>query len=153
MTVGDERVTWDDVVPHLVGLARLATANAAGDPAVAIVSAVIEDGVVWAMARRTSTKARNVAVRPAVALMWDGDGEAYVWGDATVVDGVDEKVARWSSWHYDAGAFFGAPEDDDVVMLRVRPRRATVLAAGPDGPVRKRWVNAPDGAGDPSRGR
>lgn len=147
----DRDATWDEVVPHLVGLAHLATADDVGDPAVAIVSPLVGDGVVWAMTRRTSTKARNVARRSAVALMWQSDGEAYLWGDATVVDSVEEKVRRWSSWQYDAAGFFGSPERDDVVLLRIRPRRATVLAAGADGPVRLRWAAVAGGAGDPSR--
>jgi general stress protein 26 len=132
-------VDWIDVVPHLTGLTHIATSDAAGHPAVAIVSALVVDDDVWFQARRTSTKVRNLLENPSIALMWQPAGEAYVWGDATVIDDVDVKRRWWPDWHYDAAEFFGSPDDPGVVVVRVTPARATVLVGGDSGPERLRW--------------
>lgn len=130
---------WSDVVPHLTGLAHLATSDPDGRPAVGLVSPLIADGVVWAQTRRSSRKATNVAANPEVALMWEADGEIYVWGVAELIDDVDTKREWWPTWHYDAASFFGDPADPGVVLLRITPARATLLVAGEAGPVRRVW--------------
>ncbi|MBX7067787.1 MAG: pyridoxamine 5'-phosphate oxidase family protein [Microthrixaceae bacterium] len=129
----------DDVVPHLTGLAHLATVGPDGRPAVAVVSCLADTDGVWAQTRRDSSKARNIAVHPPVALMWEGSAEVYVWGNAVLVDDVSTKQRRWSEWSYDASAFFGRADDSGVVLIHVRPERATLLAAGEAGPERRTW--------------
>lgn len=130
---------WSDVVPHLTGLAHLATTDSRAHPGIAVVSPLVDGDAVWFQTRAGSRKARNVAEVPHVALIWQGNGEAYLWGDAVVVTDVAEKRRRWTEWNYDAASFFGDPADDGVVLVRIAPSRATVLAAGDAGPVRSTW--------------
>lgn len=130
---------WDDVTPHLTGLTHIATSNAAGDAAVAVVSALIVDGEVLFQARRTSTKVRNLVENPSIAMMWQPGAEAYVWGDALVVEDVEVKRRHWAEWPYDASGFFGSPDDAGVVLVRVTPRRATVMTAVDGRPHRIVW--------------
>jgi general stress protein 26 len=129
---------WNDVTPHLTGLAHIATTGPDG-PAVAVVAPMVEGDVVWVQTRRSSHKARNLVVDPQIAMMWQSGSETYLWGTVEVVDDVPTKERLWSLWPYEAAGFFGSPERPDVVLLRVDPTRATVMAAGPDGPSRLLW--------------
>jgi general stress protein 26 len=130
---------WNDVVPHLTGLAHLATADGDGAPAVAIVSPLIDDGVLWVSAFTSSRKVRNVAANGRVALMWESGSEVYLWGTATVVDDVTIKERLWTQWHYDASAFFGEAGNPGVALVRIVPERASLMVAGDAGPRRATW--------------
>lgn len=131
---------WNDVVPHLTGLAHIATTGPDG-PAVAVVSPMVEDDHLWIQTHASSRKARNLAVSDGIALMWQAGSEAYLWGSAVVVDDVATKERLWSQWPYDASGFFGTADNSAVVLLRVTPARATVLSRGENGPERTRWAS------------
>ena len=135
-------MNWADVTEHLTGLAHLATATPDGRPHVAIAGAVVDGDVLCFGTRASSGKARNIAVNPEVAMMWSPAAEAYVQGVAELVHDVDEKRRIWSSgiFPFDLATFFGSPENEDFVFVRVRPRSATVLTQGDNGIVRRRWV-------------
>jgi len=133
-------VEWNDVVPHLTGLAHVATTDADGHPAVAVVSPIVEDGTIWFQTRASSQKARNLVADRGIALMWQPGGEVYVWGEADVIADAAVKARLWPTWNYDAVSFFGAPDDPGVVVVRVTPTRATVLTGGEPGPQRQRWT-------------
>jgi len=132
-------VPWAEVLGHLTGLAHLATADPSGRPAVAIVSCVADDDVLWAQTRRSSRKAANLAANPEAALMWQAGSEAYVWTRGEVSDDVATKQALWSRWAYDASSFFGSPDDPGVVLLRFTPVRASVMTAVDGAPARLVW--------------
>ena len=60
---------WNDIAPHLVGLAHIATSTPDGQPAVAVVSPLVEGDHIWVSTHRTSAKAKNLVVNPHIALM------------------------------------------------------------------------------------
>lgn len=130
---------WNDVTPHLTGLAHIATVGADGVPAVAVVSPLVEDEQLWISTFRWSQKARNLAHRDEIAMMWQAGSEAYVWGSVAIVEEAATKARLWSQWPYDASGFFGTPDNPAVVLLQVTPSRATVLSHGASGPERSRW--------------
>jgi general stress protein 26 len=135
-------MNWTDVTAHLTGLAHVATVTTDGRPHVAIAGAVVDGDVLWFGTRASSGKARNIAVNPEVAMMWSPAAEVYLRGVAELIDDVEEKRRMWSSgiFPYDLAMFFGSPENQDFVFVRVRPRSATVLTQGDSGIVRRRWV-------------
>jgi general stress protein 26 len=135
-------MNWTEVTEHLTGLAHLATVTPDGCPHVAIAGAVVDGEVLWFGTRASSGKARNIAANPEVAMMWSPAAEVYVQGVAELVADVDEKRQMWNSgrFAYDLAMFFGSPENEDFVFVRVRPRAATVLTQGDSGIVRRRWV-------------
>jgi len=134
-------MNWNDVIPHLNGLLHVATADSGGAPHISKVAAAVDGATIWIATMRTSGKARNVAANPRVALMWDSGSEAYVWGDAELVDDIEEKRRIWDSGllPYDPAMFFGTVDNPLLVLLRVTPTRATVLTMGPDGGTRGTW--------------
>ena len=70
--------------------------------------------------------------------MWDPGSEAYLQGRAELVGDVAQKRVLWGSGQlpYDPAGFFGAPDNPDLVLVRVHPERATVMADG----ARHRWT-------------
>jgi general stress protein 26 len=134
---------WNDVAAHVAGagLAHIATADADGRPHAAKVAVVVdgEDLVFFTM--RTSGKARNLAENPRIALMWDPLAEIYVWGDAELVSDVTDKTRIWESGRlpHDPVGFFGSPGNDDLVLVRIHPTRASVATADANGPRRDTW--------------
>jgi general stress protein 26 len=135
-------MNWTDVTEHLTGLAHLSTVSPDGHPHVALAGAVVDGDVLWFGTRASSAKARNIAVNPQVALMWSPAAEVYVRGVAELVDDVSEKRRVWDSgiFPYDLATFFGSPDDEDFVFVKIRPRSATVLTQGDSGIVRRRWI-------------
>jgi general stress protein 26 len=133
--------SWTDVVPHLSGVASVATVSPTGEAHVAIVSPVVVGGSIWFGAYRSSAKARNLAANPSVALAWTPGPEAYVWGRAELVDDLDQKRSMWDgAWPYDPAMFFRSPDNPDYVLLRVTPDRALVMTMGAAGPQANRWA-------------
>ena len=122
------------------GMSHLATASAAGAPHVSIVSAAVEDDVVWVATYKSSRKARNLAENPRAMIMWEGDAEVYVDVDVELVDDAAVKERLWSgTFPYDLDTFFGTLDNPDFVMLRMTPTSAMVQSFGDGGPVRDRW--------------
>jgi general stress protein 26 len=136
----DRQLSWDDVAAHLTGLANAATASSDGTPHVSVVAAVVDGDSIWITTKRSSGKAINLAENPRIALVFRPGSESYVSGTVEIVDDADEKRRRWSGFFpYDAESFFGPPENDGVVLLKVRPTAATVLTQDESGLHRRRW--------------
>lgn len=132
---------WSDVAPHLVGLAHIATASPAGEPHVAVIAPVIVDGTVWVFTRGSSGKARNVRANGRAALTWRNGSEAYLWGDAVVVDNLAEKQRLWARTDlpFDPAGFFGTVDHPDHALLRITPTRAVVMVDDGSGIRRLSW--------------
>jgi general stress protein 26 len=135
-------VEWNEVAEHLSGLAHLATTATDGTPHVSMVAPAVEGEIVWFGTRASSVKARNLARNPRAALMWTPRAEAYVAGETELVTDVAEKQRVWDAglFQYDMAMFWGSPENDDFVLVKVHPRRATVLTQGDAGIQRHRWA-------------
>ncbi len=136
-------MNWSEVVNHIgdAWLAHIATADGSGAPHVAVVAPAIEGEVVWILTGRSARKTKNLGVNPRMALMWAPRAEIYVHGTVEVVDDVNEKRRIWSSGllSFDPAGFFGTPENPELVLLKVTPQAASVMAQGPDGLARHRW--------------
>ena len=132
---------WTEVARHLTGQAHMATVRADGSPHVAKVWPAVDGETIWIGTRATSGKARNLRVNPGAALMFEPQGEAYVSGEAEVVTDVGTKQRIWNSgiFPYPMEGFFGSPERDDFVFLRITPRRAIVMTQGEAGIQRDTW--------------
>ena len=131
-------VTLDEIKQigqRLSPWAHLATVGADGAPDVVPVHPCWEGDVLWVMVGSESTKVRNLAVNPEVALHWQvtevGDG-LEVWGTATVHEDVETKRRLWSGvFDYDLNLFApGGPDaSPGTAFVAVRPNRAVYLAA------------------------
>lgn len=132
---------WHDVVPHLSGLANLATSSPTGDPHVSVVMPLIDGDTLWIFARADSGKAMRIGANGRVALMWRPGPEAYVYGTAELVHDLDVKRALWARTDlpFDPASFFGTVENPDHVMIRITPNRAVVMVHGATGPQRLSW--------------
>jgi len=132
---------WSDVVPHLTGLAHLATVTPEGRPHVSVVAPAIEGDMVWIGTSRASRKARNLAAGSTAALVWNPGVEVYVRGDVDLVGDVDTKRRLWTDgvFPYDPSTFFGSIDNPDFVLLRVRPTSATLMEMSEHGPSRRSW--------------
>jgi general stress protein 26 len=136
----DAQLEWNEVAGHLIGIAHAATASRDGTPHVSVVAAVVDGDVIWIATRKSSGKATNLRANPQIALVFRPGSEAYVSGTVEIVDDGDEKRRRWSGFFpYDATAFFGAPDNDSVVLLKVRPTAATVVTQDESGLNRRHW--------------
>jgi general stress protein 26 len=136
----DAQLEWDGVAAQLTGMAHAATAARDGTPHVSVVAAVVDGDSIWITTRRSSGKAVNLAENPRIALVFRPGSESYVSGTVEIVDDVDEKRRRWSGFFpYDATAFFGSPENEGVVLLKVRPTSAIVMTQDATGLHRHRW--------------
>jgi general stress protein 26 len=134
------QLAWSDVAEHLTGLAHAATASSDGTPHVSVVAAVVDGDVIWIATNRSSGKATNLRTNPKIALVFQPGSESYVSGTVEIVDDPDEKRGRWSGFFpYDAHSFFGPPDNDGVVLLKVHPTSATVMTQGESGLERHRW--------------
>jgi len=133
---------WSDVAVHLTGQAHMATVRPDGSPHVAKVWPAVDGETIWIGTRVTSGKARNLRVNPGAALMFEPKGEAYVYGDAEVITDLGTKQRIWNSgiFPYPMEGFFGSPERDDFVFLKMRPRRAIVMTQGESGIQRDTWA-------------
>ena len=136
----DAQLEWDEVATYLTGMAHAATASRTGTPHVSVVAAVVDGDSIWITTRRTSGKAANLAENPLIALVFRPGSESYVSGTVEIVDDVDEKRRRWAGFFpYDATSFFGPPENDGVVLLKVSPTSAIVMTQDESGLQRGRW--------------
>ncbi len=141
-------LTWDEFVAAAQAcgwVAYLATTGTSGRPHVAVVSPGFGDeGVIWFGTRPRSTKARNLRTHSDVALHWPigaagAPGECFARATATLHESLDDRQRVWKSgvMPYDLSQFFGTPENDDHLFVRVAVTSASIL--GPDF-VRRRWT-------------
>jgi general stress protein 26 len=136
----DRELEWHDVATHLTGIAHAATSSRDGTPHVSVVAAVVDGDEIWIATNKSSGKATNLAANPLIALVFRPGSESYVSGTVEIVADADEKRRRWSGFFpYDATAFFGAPDNDSVVLLKVRPTSAIVMTQDTSGLQRGRW--------------
>ena len=114
--------------------AHLATVRADGTPDVTPVHPCWEGDTIWVMVGVGSTKARNVAAHPKVALHWQvtekGDG-LEVWGTARVHADLDTKERLWRGvFDYDLNLFApGGPSSPEVAFMSIDVERALYLVA------------------------
>lgn len=132
---------WTDVEAHLTGLCNIATADADGVPAVAVVSAALGEGVIWMATNANSRKARNLRVNPRISMMWRPGSEAYVQGDVELLDDATTRQWLWNSGllPYDPAMFFGTVDNPDLLVVKITPTRAVIISMGPDGLFQQRW--------------
>jgi general stress protein 26 len=132
-------ISWDEVAAHIrqAGPAHLATATRDRRPHVSTVMTAVEGDLLWFATRVSSAKASNVRENPQVALMWQPRAEVYVRGEADLIDDRAEKARVWELLPYDPAGFWGSPDNEDWVLVRVRPDSAVVLNPAP-----QRWVSA-----------
>lgn len=131
-----DECTLDDVKDAAAALsmwAHLATVGADGAPDVVPIHPCWEGDTLWLMTEVGSTKARNVAANPNIALHWQvtevGDG-VEVWGTAVLFDDVDTKRRLWNGvFDYDLNLFSpGGPDGSpDTGFLAITPQRAMVI--------------------------
>lgn len=113
--------------------AHIATVGADHEPGVVPVHPCWDGEALWIMVGLTSTKTRNVAENPRVALHWqvteNGDG-VEVWGTARVLSDIDTKRRLWSGvFDYDLSGFApGGPDNSpDTAFMEVTVERALVM--------------------------
>lgn len=134
-------MNWSEVRSQISGMSHLATSTPHGDPHVSIVSAYLDDDIVWVATNHSSRKARNLRSNPRAMIMWEGDAEVYVAADAELVDDLETKQRLWAgAFPYDLEMFFRAPDNPDLVLIRLAPRSAVVQTFGDSGPERRRWT-------------
>lgn len=121
----------------------VATADERGRPHVAVVAPGFEHGAIWFATRPKTRKALNLRQNAQVALHWpvgnpDAPGEVWARGRATVHESLADREGMWESgiMPYDLSGFFGSPENEDHLFVRVEVTTATLL--GPDF-VKHRW--------------
>ena len=122
----------------------LAPIGADGDPDVVPVHPAWDGDVIWFMASTRSTKVRNIAHHPSVAMHWQASeaGEGLeVWGTAEVHADLDTKRRLWNAFDYDLNLFApGGPEGSpEVVFVAIRPTRALAVSGFGSGKP-ERWA-------------
>jgi general stress protein 26 len=136
---------WSEVVAAAEELGwpvYLGTVGDDGRPHLAVVAPGFAGGSLWFATRRGSRKLANLAAQADVVLHWavggDGPGELFLRGVATIHDSAAARHRLWeeAGLPYDPAAFFGSPDNDDVVFVEVAPTFARLL--GPDF-VRRTW--------------
>lgn len=134
-------IEWSELVAHLTGFAHLATVDGDGEPHVSKVAPAIDGETILIATRASSRKARNVAATGQAAVMWEPAAEAYVHAAAEIIDGLDEKRRLWDAglFAFPLEGFFGSPDNDDFVFLRLTPTRATLMVEGASGIERRTW--------------
>lgn len=113
--------------------AHIATVGSDHEPDVVPVHPCWEGETLWIMVGLSSTKSRNVAFNPKVALHWqvteNGDG-VEVWGTARVLSDFETKRRLWNGvFDYDLNAFApGGPENSpDTAFMEVTVERALIM--------------------------
>jgi len=130
---------WRDVEITAESLgwpAYLGTGDGGGRPHVSVMAPGFGERTLWFATRRGSRKLANIAANDQVFVHWavgrEGPGELFVRGIATVHDSAEKRRRLWTEAHlpYDPSGFFGSPDNDDVVFVRVDVTMARLL--GPD---------------------
>jgi len=132
---------WRDVAKQLTGQAHIATVRPDGSPHVAKVWPGVEGETIWIASRAGSGKVRNLRSHPHAAVMWEPTAEVYLSADAEVVADTSTKARLWNGgvFPYPMEGFWGSPDKEDWVLLRLTPTRAIVMSQGESGLRRDTW--------------
>jgi nitroimidazol reductase NimA-like FMN-containing flavoprotein (pyridoxamine 5'-phosphate oxidase superfamily) len=130
---------------RLSAIVHLATMTPEGDPHVAPVHADWHDGRLYVMVGTDARKTRNIAAHPSVSLHYQvGEGTGWdslmIWGQAAVLDSLEDKRRLWNIFSYDLNLFSpGGPDGSPkTCFLEIVPERAVLLRNfGMDG--REEW--------------
>ena len=113
--------------------AHIATVGSDNAPDVVPVHPCWDGETLWIMVGLTSTKTKNVAANPQVALHWqvteNGDG-VEVWGTARVLSDIETKRRLWNGvFDYGLSGFApGGPDNSpDTAFMEVTVDRALVM--------------------------
>jgi general stress protein 26 len=127
---------WEEVVEvcrSIAPCAFLATTGADGRPHVAWVGLAFGETDLTMATHRHTRKARNLAANPQAALHWPlgNHPQVFMRAEARVLDRPDEIATRWAAggFPYDLAAFFGSPDNPELVVAALSPTRASVQRA------------------------
>jgi general stress protein 26 len=136
---------WSAIVPHLTGHAHIATVGPDGGPHVAKVAPAVEGEVVWIAMNADSTTVRNLRASPQLAVMFEPEAELYVYGTVDLVadHATKRRIADAGLFPFSVEGFFGPPEHDSWVLVRLAPARATLISQGETGLRRDTWRSPP----------
>ena len=135
-------ISYANLVPHLSGMAHLATSSADGVPHISKVWPVTDGEVLWIFTRQSSGKVRRLAQNPSVAIMFEANSESYLYGTTTLVNDQAEKQRLWARTDlpFNPAMFFGAADHPDHVLVKVTPLRAIVTTHDANGFVQRTWT-------------
>jgi general stress protein 26 len=124
-----------DLATALSPWAHFATVGVDGEPDVVPVHPAWEGDTLWFFVVANSTKCRNIAANPYIAMHWQvteaGDG-VELWGEARLFTDQDTKRRLWNGvFDYDLNLFSpGGPDGSpDTGFIAVTPVRALVVKA------------------------
>lgn len=139
-------LTWKQLEAECRSVADgafMATVQADGRPHVAWVGIGFGSQTMWTATYRSSQKANNLRHRSDVALHWPERPDRLVFGRARarLVDDVDEQRHLWDHrvLPYDQVAFYGTPENPELLFIELTPTRFSVHGGNPAVPPR-RWT-------------
>ena len=134
-------ISYADVVPHLSGMAHLATATSSGMPHASKVWPLVDGEVLWVFTRASSGKVRRIAENPAVALMFEAQSESYLYGTAELVNDANVKEQLWARTDlpFNPAMFFGSADNPDHILVRITPQRAIVTTHDDRGFQQHQW--------------
>ncbi len=136
---------WSRLAQHLTGYAHIATVSPDGRPHVAKVAPAVEGEVVWMAMNADSTTVRNLRAHPELAVMFEPEAEVYLYGTVELFadNATKRRIADAGLFPFSVEGFFGSPEQDSWVLLRLAPARATLISQGDTGLRRDTWRAAP----------
>jgi general stress protein 26 len=136
---------WSRLAQHLTGYAHIATVSPDGRPHVAKVAPAIEGEVVWMAMNADSTTVRNLRANPELAVMFEPEAEVYLYGTVELIadHATKRRIADAGLFPFAVESFFGSPEHDSWVLLRLAPARASLISQGETGLRRDTWRGAP----------
>ena len=140
-------LTWQEVADAAEAISwvtHVATVGRDGRPHVAVVApGLAEHGKVWFATRRRTQKHHNLIANGEISFHWPvttgtGPGELFIRGVARVHDRAADRRRLWNVVvPYDQTAFWGSPDNRDLVFVETRGTRASLV--GPEF-VRRIWT-------------
>jgi general stress protein 26 len=127
---------WGEVVEVCRAIAPgafLATTGADGRPHVAWVGLAFGDTDLAMATHRRTQKARNLHANRQVALHWPlgNHPQVFVRAEARLLEDPADIATRWAAggFPYDLAAFFGSPDNPELLFAVLAPSRASVQRA------------------------
>jgi general stress protein 26 len=138
---------WSEVVDEarrISSQAYLATIDRAGVPHIAFVAPGFGDQAIWVASDAGTAKVRHIQANPGVALHWPVDAtttnrQLLVTGVAAMCHDPAIRVRAWEGgfFPWDLGSWYRGPDDIDLAIIEISPRKAIVDHA--HGPAIGRW--------------